>query len=56
LHTAGVNIVCSDQVQEFVNGLFDMGRDLKAYKTHLRDFLIAVLVSDASMFNFALVC
>lgn len=34
---------CSPQVQSFVSGLFDMGRDLKAFKTHLRDFLIQVL-------------
>lgn len=31
------------QVQVFVDGLFDMSRDLKAYKHHLRDFLIQVL-------------
>jgi hypothetical protein len=35
----------SAQVQVFVDGLFDMSRDLKAYKHHLRDFLIQVLVS-----------
>jgi len=35
----------SPQVQAFVDGLFDVRRDLKAYKAHLRDFLIEVLVS-----------
>jgi hypothetical protein len=33
-------------VQSFVDGLFDMTRDLKAYKAHLRDFLVEVLVSN----------
>jgi hypothetical protein len=35
----------SAQTSTFVDGLFDMNRDLKAYKHHLRDFLIQVLVS-----------
>lgn len=32
------------QVKAFVNGLFDMTKDLPAYKTHLRDFLIEMRV------------
>ena len=40
-----LSFVCSAQTSTFVDGLFDMNRDLKAYKHHLRDFLIQVLVS-----------
>ena len=45
---------CRAQTQAFVDGLFDMTRDLKSYKAHLRDFLIAVLefkVEDAELFG-----
>ncbi len=38
-----LSLYCSAQVQSFVDGLFDMSRDLKAYKHHLRDFLVQVL-------------
>jgi hypothetical protein len=34
----------SATVQSFVEGLFDMTRDVKAVKQHLRDFLLLVLV------------
>lgn len=43
--TACLFVSCRPQVQAFVDGLFDVRRDLKAYKSHLRDFLIEVLVS-----------
>lgn len=36
---------CSPQVTAFVEGLFVHSRDHKAYKSHVRDFLIDVLVS-----------
>ncbi len=35
----------SPHVQAFIDGLTNMECDAKAYKAHLRDFLIQVLVS-----------
>jgi len=31
------------QVNAFLDGLFDISRDAKAYKSHLRDFLVTIM-------------
>ncbi|RYG51293.1 hypothetical protein EON67_03675 [archaeon] len=40
--------LCRPNMRTFVDGLFDMRRDMRAYKSHVRDFLISVLVRAAA--------
>jgi hypothetical protein len=34
----------SNQVRQFVLGLFELNKDLMAFKAHLRDFLVTLKV------------